>query len=374
MRPPARTASPASTASRPTPLWRAGKDDFNVNFGDTIYSDSELAGAAVARTVEQKHAKYRLGLALPRAAAGAPRRGGAQPGWDDHEFVNDYAGEEHGALIYRESVRAFLDYTPASYTPRTGLYRTFRWGRHLELFFLDGRSFRAAKANAVCGDDIAPTAPPAVRQAFAALAPSLAKPVPQATSTRSPRRSGRCSGASEYPPRSRGRSFLDRDLQGRRQPHRAVDAAPICAAVRPMGGTPPTGRACWQHSRASATSSPGHPRAPDRGDPVVDLRAGRARRDGDLGGDHWACRDEHVRERDRRLPGLPGIRNVVTGALFKPGLPHPGSDCGAQTDRYGYAQVTVTSTRLTVSGETASGGVVPDVTGPPCAPLVVRAA
>jgi phosphodiesterase/alkaline phosphatase D-like protein len=28
----------------------------------------------------------------------------------------------------------------------TGLYRTFRWGRNLELFFLEERSFRSAKA------------------------------------------------------------------------------------------------------------------------------------------------------------------------------------------------------------------------------------
>ena len=77
-------------------------------------------------------------------------------------------------------MRAFLDYTPSTYTPTRGLYRTFRWGRHLQLFFLDARSFRSAKATAACGGDIAPTAPQAVRQAFAALSPGLAKPVPQA--------------------------------------------------------------------------------------------------------------------------------------------------------------------------------------------------
>jgi phosphodiesterase/alkaline phosphatase D-like protein len=100
-------------------------NDFDVNFGDTIYSDSEIGGSPVARTVPQKWVKYRLGLALEplrrlRASTGV------YSGWDDHEFVNDYSRAEHGAAIYRAGVRAFLDYTPASYSARTGDYRTFR--------------------------------------------------------------------------------------------------------------------------------------------------------------------------------------------------------------------------------------------------------
>ena len=76
-------------------------------------------------------------------------------------------------------MQAFLDYTPVSYSRRTGDYRSFRWGRNLELLILDGRSFRSSKVTAACNGDIAPTAPPAVRQAFAPLSPALAKPVPQ---------------------------------------------------------------------------------------------------------------------------------------------------------------------------------------------------
>ena len=52
-------------------------------------------------------------------------------------------------------------------------------GKHLELFFLDERSFRSGKVRAACGSDLAPTAPQPVRDAFAALVPSLANPVPQ---------------------------------------------------------------------------------------------------------------------------------------------------------------------------------------------------
>ena len=75
---------------------------------------------------------------------------------------------------------AFRDYAPVSYSSRDGLYRTFRWGKHLELFFLDERSFRSAKVRTVCGNDLAPAAPQPVRNAFAALVPGLANPVPQA--------------------------------------------------------------------------------------------------------------------------------------------------------------------------------------------------
>src|SRR3712207_8455165 len=49
------------------------------------------------------------------------------------------------------------------------IYRRFRWGRAAELFFLDERSFRSAKASGACinpatgAPDLAPTAPQAKR-------------------------------------------------------------------------------------------------------------------------------------------------------------------------------------------------------------------
>jgi len=157
----------------------AERNDFNINLGDTIYADSEVANAPVARTRVQKGAKYKLGLALPalrklRASAALYSH------WDDHEFVNDFSRPEHGDAIYRAGVHAFRDYSPVTYFPATGLYRTFRWGKHLELFFLDERSFRSAKVTQACGADLAPTAPQAARNAFATLAPALRNPVPPA--------------------------------------------------------------------------------------------------------------------------------------------------------------------------------------------------
>jgi phosphodiesterase/alkaline phosphatase D-like protein len=154
----------------------AERNHFNVNLGDTIYSDSEIGGLPPALTVPAKWAKYRQNLGYGHLRN--LRRGtGLYSHWDDHEFVNDFTRAEHGAAVYRAGLTAFRDYAPVAYTAATGLYRSFRWGRHLELFFLDERSFRSAKARTACGGDLAPTAPQDVRNAFAALVPALATPV-----------------------------------------------------------------------------------------------------------------------------------------------------------------------------------------------------
>src|SRR5204862_1755821 len=108
--------------------------------------------------------------------------------WNAHEFVNDFSPPEMGNALYQAGARAFLDYMPTTYTAKNGIYRSFRWGKNAEVFFLDERSFRSAKASAnhVCDNpdtgqpDLAPTAPQSTRNVFAAVVPSLAQPVSQA--------------------------------------------------------------------------------------------------------------------------------------------------------------------------------------------------
>jgi alkaline phosphatase D len=162
-------------------------NDFNIDFGDTIYSDPEVPGARTARTVKQKWAMYRKKLAVKNMRL-VREKAGMYNHWDDHEFINDFSIPEFGRKLYDHSVRAFRDYMPVHYTKKTGIYRTERWGKNLELFFLDERSFRSAKAsaNGTCDNpagsgspDLAPTAPQSVRDAFGALVPSLKNPVPQ---------------------------------------------------------------------------------------------------------------------------------------------------------------------------------------------------
>lgn len=167
---------------------------FNIGLGDTIYSDSEVPGGlnVVALTAEQKWGKYELNLG-EEPLADLRGAAGFYSHWDDHEFINDFSPAESvfttgtidGEVLYDRGVKAFTDYAPVDYSSRDGLYRTRRWGKNLELFFLDERSFRSAKASkdGVCDNpqtgepDLAPTAPQIVRNAFAALVDSLEEPV-----------------------------------------------------------------------------------------------------------------------------------------------------------------------------------------------------
>ena len=181
------SAEPYHGPFRVLSAMRREHNHFNVHMGDTIYSDSEVPGATDALTTEEKWAKY--GLNLGQAPLGRLRgSAGFYSHWDDHEFINDFSIPEHGQALYDAGVKAFTDYAPVGYTEAEGLYRTFRWGRNLELFFLDERSFRDAKASAtsVCDNpdtgepDLAPTAPQSIRDLFSLLIPSLAEPVSQA--------------------------------------------------------------------------------------------------------------------------------------------------------------------------------------------------
>ncbi|HEY8001963.1 MAG TPA: alkaline phosphatase D family protein [Solirubrobacterales bacterium] len=180
------------------------KNDFNVLMGDTIYSDTEVPGytlADIALTIAQKWAAYKINLGMkPWTKA----RGSAAyyAHWDDHEFINDFSRFENsfaygsqgvtnisGEKLYKDGVQAFTDYNPATYSKKTGLYRSVRWGKNLEIFFLDERSFRSSSSDyqGTCDNpagsgnpDLAPTAPQSTRNTFSIIAPPLANPPPAA--------------------------------------------------------------------------------------------------------------------------------------------------------------------------------------------------
>jgi phosphodiesterase/alkaline phosphatase D-like protein len=196
-----------------TPYWnnfeiwkriKSEENNFNVMMGDTIYSDSEVPGldgpAQAAVTVAQKWAKYRVNL---DQKPWVNVRGATSyyAHWDDHEFMNDFARSQNvfpevggnvevsGEQLYKNGVKAFRNYNPITYSAKNGIYRTFRWGKNLQVFFLDERSFRSAKAgyNGECDNppgsgspDLAPTAPAGTRALFSAIVPSLANPAPPA--------------------------------------------------------------------------------------------------------------------------------------------------------------------------------------------------
>jgi alkaline phosphatase D len=176
---------------------RAERNRFNLILGDWIYSDTEVPGVTRrAITVPQKWRKYRQNLARPPLSR-LRTAGAVYNHWDDHEFINDFSRQESRQdlgipigpeKLYRNGVRAFRDYAPVTYSRQNGIYRRIRWGRNLELFFLDERSFRSAKASAggTCdnppgsGDpDLAPTAPQTpYRDTFGLLIPQLQNPPP----------------------------------------------------------------------------------------------------------------------------------------------------------------------------------------------------
>jgi alkaline phosphatase D len=127
--------------------------DFFLFVGDTIYGDQVCDGPEVvpgngfvAKTLPQYHAKHRYN----RADASVQdyfRKTGVFVIWDDHEVVNDFSGSVEPRMpIGRQ---AFIDYFPLV-PPREEpgrLYRSFRWGRLLEVFILDTRQYRSANSD-----------------------------------------------------------------------------------------------------------------------------------------------------------------------------------------------------------------------------------
>jgi alkaline phosphatase D len=356
------------------------RNDFNLNVGDTMYSDSNVGGAPPALTVRQKWAKYRENWSYP--AHGALRRSaGLYSHWDDHEFINDFTRAEHGDAIFRAGVRAFLDYNPVTWSQAAGLYRTFRWGRNLELFLLDERSFRSAKASAgpACrtpsgAPDIAPTAPQAVRNAFAPLAPSLALPVAPACLDliRDPRRTmlgaaqlARFSAAvrrstatfkvviSELPIQQFYANPYDR-WEGY-EAERGLLLALLYGVDNVVFLSTDIHGILVGEVRL-LTLEPGGP----IGTGILEATVGPV------------ATNTFAKQVDATL-GSVGSGNAVAALFLKPAPPRGiGMRCAA-IDVYSYLQVRVTGAALTITPKDQNGRLVQEPGGAPCGPFVVRA-
>jgi len=359
----------------------AEHNDFNIDLGDTIYSDSEVPNTPVAVTLAAKRAKYRLNLSLPalqrlRAATGLYSH------WDDHEFVNDFSREENGDAIYAAGVRAFRDYAPVTYTSSDGLYRTFRWGRNLELFLLDERSFRSAKATAggVCNGpngspDLAPTAPQPVRNAFAALIPSLRNPPPPGCVERITDPSRTMLGARQYD------RFTSAIAKANVTFKVVVNEVPIQQFY-----ALPYDR--WEGYAAerekllrflqATVSNVVFLTTDTHATMINDARLQTL----ELGGPVDSGITEVVtgpvatmtfaKEIDGAV-GSSGAGILISGLFFKPAPPRGvGMRC-VSPDTYSYGEVVVTTSRLTITPKDAQGQPVKDVTGQPCEPVVIQA-
>ena len=348
-------------------------NDFNLNLGDTIYSDSGVAGARPARTVAARWEKYRLGLALHnlrrlRAATGLFSQ------WDDHEFVNDFTRPADGETLYSAGAKAFRDYSPVTYTPGLGLYRSVRWGRNLELFFLDERSFRSAEATKACNGDLAPTAPQSVRNAFATLAPELATPVsPTCLATiGDPART--MLGAAQY-------TAFTQAIQASSATFKViVNEVPVqqfYALPYDRWEGYQAERDRLLHFLQASVKNVVFLTTDTHANLVNEVRyqtlGGQVE-----GSGMWevvtgpVATNTFAQEVDALLRSK-GAAALVASVFFKPPPPSGlGMSCAA-LDVPSYAEVTVTARTLTVTPRDARGNAVREQTGAPCAPLVLQA-
>jgi len=368
-------------------------NDFNIDFGDTIYSDPEVPGWAhrTALSVSEKWAMYRRKLRI-----GNMRRVRAATGmynhWDDHEFRNDFSIPEFSRNLYDRGVRAFRDYMPVHYTKQAGIYRTVSWGKNLELFFLDERSFRSAKAsaNGVCDNpdtgqpDLAPTAPDSKRKLFSALIPSLKEPV-----------SPQCKQAINDPKRTMlGKSQLHQFLHDVTTSNARWKVVMNETPIQQFYGLPYDRWEGYAHERVQLLKALENSNVKNLVFLTTDTHAAFANivrlrtLDGDVAPSNapattpsdtpyndfvigpvatrpfWQEIDETT--------GEPGSGELLSQVFFKPPPQQGVGMACAQGDQPSYAEVTVKRGTLTVEYKKADGSPVVDVDGTtPCGPFVL---
>ena len=134
--------------------------DFFIGLGDMIYADNaclplgrygnaQIVGPLPATDLSGYWAHWQYN----RADASSQHLLAAVPYyavWDDHE-IRDDAGPHNddswlapGGHLLPIALQAFLDYQPlvAPSGDPTRIYRSARWGKHVELFLLDTRQYR----------------------------------------------------------------------------------------------------------------------------------------------------------------------------------------------------------------------------------------
>lgn len=123
---------------------RAAQPDFFVYLGDTIYSDRDNT----AITLPDYWVKYKENR--DSFAQRLFAKTSLFVMWDDHEVENDFTMTHHRLPIGRQ---AFFDYWPIRLSTQDPhrLYRSFTWGKGVELFLLDGRQYRDPQTKTMLG-------------------------------------------------------------------------------------------------------------------------------------------------------------------------------------------------------------------------------
>ena len=156
----------------------ADRPDLVAFLGDYIYESSwgrdhvRKHGGQAPRTLDEyraRHALYKSDVDLQAAHAAAPWI----VTWDDHEVVNDYAGErgsgESSERVFlarrRAAYRAFYEHMPLPERMRPGargmrIYTQLDWGALASFFVLDSRQYRSYQACRETGTRSAPVVDP----------------------------------------------------------------------------------------------------------------------------------------------------------------------------------------------------------------------
>lgn len=110
---------------------------FFVQTGDTLYYDKPKPFAKDQRTARYKWNRL---YALPFLRTFHAR---VPSNWmhDDHDVLkNDcWPGQRYGDLTWAQGLQIWREQVPQSELP----YRTFRWGRHVQIWLPEGREFRS---------------------------------------------------------------------------------------------------------------------------------------------------------------------------------------------------------------------------------------
>jgi alkaline phosphatase D len=115
---------------------RAQQPNFFLHLGDTIYADRDWQ----ARTLDEFWEKYRANR-IDAATQLCLSQMSTYVVWDDHDVLENHVADDPLASIGR---KAFIDYWPIrrDKLERQRIYRSFRWGKAMELFLLDTRQYR----------------------------------------------------------------------------------------------------------------------------------------------------------------------------------------------------------------------------------------
>jgi alkaline phosphatase D len=120
------------------PAMLALRPQFTCLTGDLIYLDNDAPRAYTPRLARYHWERM---FSLPRLFE-FNRQCGTYWLKDDHDVLDDDAwpGKQMGELTFAEGQRIFRQQAPLAEGPN---YRTFRWGRDLQIWFAEGRDHRS---------------------------------------------------------------------------------------------------------------------------------------------------------------------------------------------------------------------------------------